>query len=113
MMEKGQKVALLAIGVNLVLFGLKYTFATLSGSIALDYQTLSLAEKLILSEPQVIEMQNLMGRNSGRYKFIEASIILKTHDLDKANFIAHRIESNIKMQIKNSDCKSIYACRTW
>ncbi len=70
---------------------------------SLDYQTLSLAEKLILSEPQVIEMQNLMGRNSGRYKFIEASIILKTHDLDKANFIAHRIEANIKMQIKNVD----------
>jgi len=38
------------------LFGLKYIFAALSGSIALDYQTLSLAEKLILSEPQVIEM---------------------------------------------------------
>ncbi len=35
MMEKGQKVALLAIGVNLVLFGLKYIFAALSGSIAL------------------------------------------------------------------------------
>ena len=34
-MEKGQKVALLAIGVNLVLFGLKYIFAALSGSIAL------------------------------------------------------------------------------
>ena len=35
MMEKGQKVALMAIGVNLVLFGLKYIFAALSGSIAL------------------------------------------------------------------------------
>jgi cation diffusion facilitator family transporter len=35
MMEKGQKVALSAIGVNLVLFGMKYLFAVLSGSIAL------------------------------------------------------------------------------
>ncbi len=34
-MEKGQKVALLAIGVNLVLFGMKYLFAMLSGSMAL------------------------------------------------------------------------------
>ena len=34
-MEKSQKVALLAIGVNLVLFGLKYLFGGLSGSIAL------------------------------------------------------------------------------
>jgi cation diffusion facilitator family transporter len=70
---------------------------------SLDYQTLSSAEKLILDEPQVTEIQNLMGRNSGRYKFIEANIVLKTHDLDKANFIAHRIEANIKRQIKNVD----------
>jgi cation diffusion facilitator family transporter len=70
---------------------------------SLDYTTLSSAEKLILDEPQVTEIQNLMGRNSGRYKFIEANIVLKTHDLDKANFIAHRIEANIKRQIKNVD----------
>ena len=70
---------------------------------SLDYQTLSLAEKLILAEPQVTEIQALIGRNSGRYKFIEASIVLKTHDLDKAYFIAHRIEVSIKKQIKNVD----------
>ncbi|MGD8958698.1 MAG: cation diffusion facilitator family transporter, partial [Desulfobacteraceae bacterium] len=34
-MEKGEKVALLAIGVNLLLFAIKYFFAGLSGSIAL------------------------------------------------------------------------------
>jgi len=70
---------------------------------SLDYKTLSIAEKLILAEPQVMEIRHLMGRNSGRYKFIEADIFLKTHDLDKAHFIAHRIEANIKRQIKNVD----------
>jgi predicted Fe-Mo cluster-binding NifX family protein len=70
---------------------------------SLDYKTLSLAEKLILAEPQVMEIQHLMGRNSGRYKFIEADISLKTHDLDRAHFIANRIEANIKSQIKNVD----------
>ncbi|MBW1728337.1 MAG: cation diffusion facilitator family transporter [Deltaproteobacteria bacterium] len=70
---------------------------------SLDYKTLSIAEKLILAEPQVMEIQHLMGRNSGRYKFIEADIFLKTHDLDKAHFTAHRIEANIKRQIKNVD----------
>jgi cation diffusion facilitator family transporter len=70
---------------------------------SLDYATLSSAEKLILDEPQVAEIQNLTGRNSGRYKFIEANIVLKTHDFDKANFIVHRIEVNIKNQIKNVD----------
>ncbi len=70
---------------------------------SLDYATLSLAEKLILEEPQVTEIKNLMGRNSGRYKFIEANIVLKTHDFDEANFIVHRIEANIKQKIKNVD----------
>ena len=70
---------------------------------SLDYKTLSIAEKLILAEPQVMEVPHLMGRNSGRYKFIEADIFLKTHDLDKAHFIANRIETNIKRQIKNVD----------
>ena len=70
---------------------------------SLDYKTLSIAEKLILTEPQVIEIRHLMGRNSGRYKFIEADIFLKTHDLNKAHFIVNRIEANIKRQIKNVD----------
>jgi cation diffusion facilitator family transporter len=70
---------------------------------SLDYNTLSLAEKLILAEPQVMEIQHLTGRNSGRYKFIEADIFLKTHELDRAHFIANRIETNIKSQIKNVD----------
>ena len=70
---------------------------------SLDYKTLSLAEKLILSEPQVIKIKSLMGRNSGRYKFIEADIVLKTHTLDEAKFTADRIETNIKKQINNVD----------
>jgi cation diffusion facilitator family transporter len=56
---------------------------------SLDYKTLSIAEKLILAEPQVMELQHLMGRNSGRYKFIEADNFLKTHELDRAHFIAN------------------------
>jgi len=70
---------------------------------SLDYKTLSIAEKLILAEPRVMEIRHLMGRNSGRYKFIEADIFLKTHDLEKAHFIANQIEANIKRQIKNVD----------
>ncbi len=70
---------------------------------SLDYKTLSAAEKMIASEAQVLEIKDLTGRSSGRYKFIESSIVLKTHDLDKAHFIASRIEENIKEHIKNVD----------
>lgn len=70
---------------------------------SLDYPTLSLAEKLILAEPRVMAIEHLTGRNSGRYKFIEANILLKAHELDKAAFIANRIAASISGQIKNVD----------
>ncbi len=70
---------------------------------SLDYPTLSLAEKLILAEPRVTAIEHLTGRNSGRYKFIEANILLKAHELDKAAFIANRIAANISEKIKNVD----------
>lgn len=70
---------------------------------SLDYQTLNQAEKLILAEPRVTAINHLTGRNSGRYKFIEAYIVLKEHELEKAAFIANRITANISKQIKNVD----------
>jgi len=70
---------------------------------SLDYNTLSQAEKLILAEPQVVAIENLTGRNSGRYKFVEANIVLKEHELEKAAFIANRIADRISEQIENVD----------
>lgn len=68
---------------------------------SLDYDTLNKVEKIIVEIPQVVQLKALTGRNSGRFKFIEATIILKTHDLEKAHFIADKIERCIKDQIKN------------
>ena len=48
-MEKGQKVALLAIGINFVLFGMKYFFAVLSGSIALKAEAFHSLSDVIAS----------------------------------------------------------------
>lgn len=70
---------------------------------SLDHETLSKVEKIILNTPQVIEIQSLKGRNSGRFKFIEASIVIRTHNLDKAHFITDKIEKNIKDEIRNID----------
>jgi len=70
---------------------------------SLDHETLSKVEKIILNTPQVIEIQSLIGRNSGRFKFIEASIMIRTHNLEKAHFLTDIIEKNIKEQIKNID----------
>jgi divalent metal cation (Fe/Co/Zn/Cd) transporter len=48
-MDKPQKVALLAIGVNLVLFGLKYVFAEISGSMALKAEAIHSLSDVIAS----------------------------------------------------------------
>ena len=70
---------------------------------SLDYPTLSRAERLILEEPLVREVRELTGRNSGRYKFIEAQLLLDTRDLGRADAVADRIESRIKRRIDNVD----------
>ena len=49
MMGKGQKVALFAIGVNLVLFGIKYLFGELSGSVALKAEAIHSLSDVIAS----------------------------------------------------------------
>ncbi len=70
---------------------------------SLDYETLSKVEKIIMETPQVVEMKSLKGRSSGRFKFIEIGIVIKTHSLDKAYLITDKIEERIKAEIKNID----------
>ncbi len=70
---------------------------------SLDHDTLSKIEKIILHTPQVTKMKSLTGRNSGRFKFVEANIVIKTHHLDRAKFITDSIEKTIKENVKNID----------
>lgn len=85
-------------GVGILIDGIK---VLLDASV--DYETLSKTEKIILNAAQVIEINQLMGRNSGRFKFIEANIVIKTHNLDKAHLIADRIENQIKKELVGID----------
>ena len=70
---------------------------------SVDYETLSKTEKIIENTPQVVEIKSLTGRNSGRFKFIEANIVIKTHNLDKAHLITNKIEHQIKQELNNID----------
>lgn len=70
---------------------------------SIDYETLSKVERIIIKTPEVVKVETLIGRNSGPFKFIEASIVLKAHDLETAHFIVDQIELNIRKKIKNID----------
>jgi cation diffusion facilitator family transporter len=70
---------------------------------SLDFDTLSRIRDIILENPQVDKIISLTGRNSGRYKFIEADLALRVKELDKAHFLATQIEKRIKEQVPHVD----------
>jgi cation diffusion facilitator family transporter len=63
---------------------------------SVDSETLYQIRSLIETEPAVISIKDVTGRNSGRYIFIEATVSLRVSDLTKAHQISQRIESKIK-----------------
>ena len=64
---------------------------------SIDFSTLESIREIIISEPLVSEIKSLMGRNAGRFRFIQATITLKTENLERA----HRISEDIEMKIRN------------
>jgi cation diffusion facilitator family transporter len=70
---------------------------------SLDFKTLNTIREIILESPQVGEIKALTGRNSGRFKFIEADLTLKVRELEKAHFVANQIENSIKSRVPYVD----------
>ena len=70
---------------------------------SLDFETMNLVKTTIESDPKVDRINGLWGRNSGRFKFIEADISLRLRSLEKAQQVSRRIEKNILKQVSNID----------
>lgn len=70
---------------------------------SVDRGTLEKISSVIEAEPAVTTLQTVLGRNSGRYLFIEASVTLRLSDLEKAHLVSERIESKIKKTVPNVD----------
>jgi cation diffusion facilitator family transporter len=70
---------------------------------SLDFDTLNRIRDIIRDIPQVEKIISLMGRNSGRYKFIEADLALRVRELEKAHFLANQLEQRIRQQVPNVD----------
>jgi len=70
---------------------------------SVDRRTLDQVRAIIADEHSVQEIVQLVGRNSGRFRFIEADLVLRVRDLEKAARIAARIEHRIREQINNVD----------
>lgn len=66
---------------------------------SLDPETLAQVRKIIESDPATDQINNLTGRNSGKYRFLEAEITLRVDDLKKAHDASQRIEQAIKAEV--------------
>jgi predicted Fe-Mo cluster-binding NifX family protein len=66
---------------------------------SVDHETLAEIRELMEAEPMVAEVQSLVGRNAGRFRFLQATVVVRTNDLQKAHKISQKIESNIRSHI--------------
>jgi cation diffusion facilitator family transporter len=70
---------------------------------SIDRQTLDTIRSTILRDPGVVDVKKILGRNSGRYVFVEADITLRTSNLEQAHRISERIEREIVKAVPNVD----------
>lgn len=66
---------------------------------SIDFQTLERVRGLIMEEPAVAKIDSLVGRNAGRFRFLQATVDLRTDDLNRAHQISERIKSRIYEQV--------------
>jgi cation diffusion facilitator family transporter len=66
---------------------------------SIDYETLAKVRSIIEAEPMVAGVQSLAGRNAGRFRFLQATISVRTDDLQKAHRISENIESTIYKKV--------------
>jgi cation diffusion facilitator family transporter len=66
---------------------------------SLDPATLAEARRIIEQEPTVVSIHTLIGRNAGRYLFLEAEVEVKVRELEQADLVARKLERNLREQI--------------
>jgi cation diffusion facilitator family transporter len=68
---------------------------------SLDFDTLNRIRDIIQKEPVVSEIKSVVGRNAGRFRFVRATVTLKTKDLDRAHQVSEKIGEKIRQKISH------------
>ena len=76
---------------------------------SLDAETLLTIRGIIDAEPMVAEIIWLTGRNAGRFRFVEAQLTLRVHDLLRAESATRHIEQRIRHEVPYVDRVLIHA----
>jgi cation diffusion facilitator family transporter len=75
---------------------------------SVDRDTLERVKQIIREEPGVIAVKSVVGRNAGRFRFIQIDVSMRTHDLQKAHTISERIEARIRKEISHVERVNIH-----
>jgi cation diffusion facilitator family transporter len=69
--------------------------------VSIEPQTLETIRRIALEDPRVADVTAVTGRNAGRFRFVEITISLRSHDLEHADRAAHDIEHRIRHEVDN------------
>lgn len=70
---------------------------------SVDARTLEKIRALIMEAPEVASLKELVARNSGRYIFVQANLIFRVTDLERAHLASQRIEAEIRRELPHVD----------
>ncbi len=66
---------------------------------SIDFETLDQVKRILEGHPMVVKVTSLTGRNAGRFRFLQTSIILRTGDLQRAHQISQILEEEIRRKV--------------
>jgi len=66
---------------------------------SLDPETLAQVRSILEAEPAVAEVRSVVGHNAGRYRFLEADVVLRVDGLEKAHSLSQRLVETIRQQV--------------
>jgi cation diffusion facilitator family transporter len=66
---------------------------------SMDSREMDRIRSIFESHPLVVRLRSLVGRNAGRFRFVQANVELRTGDLQKGHRASEEIEAEIHRQI--------------
>jgi len=76
---------------------------------SVDRETLDQAREIILQEPLVARINSLVGRNAGRFRFIQADVAMRTDNLSKAHSATEHLQKRIQEELIHVERVVIHA----
>ena len=76
---------------------------------SLDAETLVQVRELITADPAVTTLRWVTGHNAGRFRFLEAEVVLRVRDLEQAEAAVQRMDAAIRAAVPHIERVLIHA----